>query len=437
MSDYWGSSKLPNVLTVLLILLITDTVIGGPVGVFFRGERHVILTLIFLVGLYLGVRKWKNANCKFPPWSSHYLWPLYFFLSSQIWVFGVPIMSGGSCRLAIEDAQSLVMLPIAALILYVMQGAEIIQILLKIVVWGTLVLALCQVGLWLWLEFFPTNPASYYGYIEAFFNTKDSIFIFWQPSPMGGYVRVFWVSSLWLAIAVFAAPIVTKKKWLFFIEFVLAWAICVSYTRGMWLGVGVALLICTVVNYGSAFMKCRVPQIINWWGVLLSILCAVAIFTAVNYFAHGAHGLLSRLYVETEPSIAERMIQAELLLDKWKERPWMGFGYGAYLQKHHSVDSRPYLYEMMPFALLMKLGVIGFGLHLAALSGLFVSIIKRARTSNSGLMLGGGAAAFLLAAHTNPVLYSFVGMTAILLVLIWWSDLISSVIEADSEGTVK
>jgi len=117
---------------------------------------------------------------------------------------------------------------------------------------------------------------------------------------------------------------------------------------------------------------------------------------------------------------------------------------GAYMLDHFSVESRPYLYEMMPFALLMKLGIVGFGLYLAAIFGLLLSMVKGMVKSGNKLVFSGATISFFLAANTNPILYSFVGMVAVSFILIWWVELIGTngdgvlfVREATSEGEVK
>lgn len=425
-------SRVEVVIVSLLALLFIDTILGGPVGIFFRGERHLILLFILLASLFLG-KKISQSSSKQPlSYKAYFLWPLWFFLASLIWVFVMPAIAGGRIEYALRDAESLVVLPIASLIVYLMQGIKYTEILFKIVLLFSVILALCQVGLWTWLEFFPTAPESYYPYIEAIFKNRDSVSIFWQPSPTGGYVRVFWISSIWLVLAVFvAAAIVTSKKLLLFIEFLLGFAICVTYTRGLWLGVGAGMLFCTAMNYGVVLLKKPVPVVQSWRAVLIGIFCATITFSSVDYLARGQAGLAARLYATTEagaimePSLAERAIQVRLLMDKWKERPWMGFGYGAYLPNHMRNASCPYSYEMLPFALLMKLGIVGLGLLVAAIAGLLLSVIGGVGGLGNKLMFCGATISFFLAANTNPILYSFVGMTVTLFILLWWADLIS------------
>jgi len=95
------------------------------------------------------------------------------------------------------------------------------------------------------------------------------------------------------------------------------------------LGVGAVMMMCTTVNYGMLLTKNRASIVQNWGAALMGIFCAVAVFTSVDYLARGQAGLFSRLDKITEASFAERAIQTRLLLDKWQERPWMGFGYGC------------------------------------------------------------------------------------------------------------
>lgn len=341
--------------------------------------------------------------------------------------------------LAIEDAQSLIILPIASLVAYSMQQKKMATQLMQWITGLALMLAICHVFLWIWLNCYPQPPGHYYHYISAVFHTTDSIFIFWQNAENGGYVRVFWISSIWVTVAVFIAPLIANKIKLFLIELILGSAICVTFTKGVWLGIFVAIIFCSGVIL-FALGKCKSERdslIKSWWYVLLALTCSIFFVMFLDYVINGRVSLLSRVsfFEITDASISniiidesatERILQTKALLSQWEQRPLMGFGYGAFVSDHVRDPSRPFLYEMLPFALLMKLGIVGFSLYLISLFGLILSVLYKKRGTSEGLMFIGTVIAFFIAAHTNPILYSFVGMTVVFFILIWWIEMMSA-----------
>lgn len=431
-----GYEGLEKVLVGLLALLIADTIVGGPIGLFFRGERHLILALIVIVAGYLGFSRWHECRTLTVGGGRNFLWPLVFFLVSLIWILLVPMYVTGNVGMALRDAQSLILLPIASLLLYAITDLKsAIRRLLKVVVILSVCLAIFQLVFWFWLELKPTPTNVYYPILEAIFNTTQSMFVGWHHSPSGGYVRVVWVSSIWLVAAVFVAPLVMGKKWLLMVELILGAAIYISYTRGIWLGVATGVLFCTVANYiGLVFKKRNTSPIKNWVIVLLGLFFATIVISSVDFAVRGQFGFLSRMVdfspdasgvsasgvnLVVDESISERSNQAILLMKMWRDRPLMGGGYGAYMPDHFSDEHAPYSYEMLPFALLMKLGMVGFALYLLFWARMIVYALRRDNTDHN-ILFAGGLTAFLLAAHTNPLLFNFVGMSVVLFFLLWW-----------------
>lgn len=432
--------------TVFFIaLLIADTIIGGPIGLLFRGERHLLLVMIVIAGGGLCFSRWRDTDTACEPIQKRFLWPLGFFLISLIWILLIPLLITGGVFMALRDAQSLVMLPIVTMLLFAIVNLGIlVKRLLKVVVIFSMCLAIFQVACWFWLELRPTSTEIYYPILATIFNTTQSIFVGWHSAPGGGYVRVIWVSSIWLVVAIFVAPLVVDRKWLFFVELFIGMAIYVSYTRGIWLGVLVGVLLCTIANYVVLVLSRRSAFPIKNWGIVLSgLMCAVLVISSVDFVARGQFGFLSRMVdfstVEVsgneddgehskfakplvDESVSERKIQADLLLLKWSERPWMGWGYGAYISDHFRDDQAPYSYEMLPFALLMKLGVIGLAIYLAFWAGLILDVFKRTSPELS-ILYSGGLSTFLLASHTNPFFFNFAGISIVMFFLLWWASL--------------
>jgi len=443
MSALNGCVSLEKATVFLLGLLVADTIIGGPIGLLFRGERHLILAILLIAGGGLIVYRWRYAEISSAHIQNRYFWPLSFFLLSLIWMLLVPTFTAGDISLALRDAQSLIMLPVATLLIIAISDLEsAVKRLFMVVVIAAVCLALFQMSFWFWLEFMSIPTDEYYPILESVFNTSRSIFVGWQYAPSGGYVRVVWVSSIWLVIAIFVAPLVVDRKWLFLVELILGMAVYVSYTRGIWLGVVAGVLFCTIANHlRLAFGKHSSAPLKNWGVVIVALVFAVISISTLDYAARGQYGFLSRVVdfssssssenghlngaeasLVIDASTSERRVQAGLLVEKWSDRPWMGWGYGAYIQNHFSDDLAPYSYEMLPFALLMKTGVVGFTIYLVFWASLVVYALKSSRSGYS-ILFTGGLSAFLLASHTNPFLFNFVGMSAVMFFLVWWASI--------------
>ncbi|CAH0343191.1 hypothetical protein [Rhizobium sp. CECT 9324] len=113
-------------------------------------------------------------------------------------------------------------------------------------------------------------------------------------------------------------------------------------------------------------------------------------------------------------------VKSRELLEMWRVRPWFGHGYGAYIPDLVRHQERPFLYEMVPFALLMKLGIVGFGLYCGFLA--FVSYRLWSLSADAGLALAllPAFVGYLCQIHTNPVFFSFTGMFIFSILLSLW-----------------
>lgn len=113
--------------------------------------------------------------------------------------------------------------------------------------------------------------------------------------------------------------------------------------------------------------------------------------------------------------------QSYRLMNKWTERPILGFGYGSYIEDFIRVEEESdykFSYEMQLPALFMKIGILGIlSWGLIAVSMLYV-IKKEFKydyvKSLSWLLL---FLSFLISVQTNPFLLSFIGMSVLLYLL--------------------
>ena len=95
----------------------------------------------------------------------------------------------------------------------------------------------------------------------------------------------------------------------------------------------------------------------------------------------------------------------------------IGHGFGAYIEDYLRSVERPFSYEMQAPAMLMKTGVVGIGLF-----GVFIISMMLAVQKNRISLLEKCSWYYLLIAfgisvQTNPLLFSYTGMSVILFLL--------------------
>lgn len=105
------------------------------------------------------------------------------------------------------------------------------------------------------------------------------------------------------------------------------------------------------------------------------------------------------------------------MFEKWKSSPLIGHGFGAYIEDYLRSVERPFSYEMQAPAMLMKTGVVGIGLF-----GVFIISMMLAVQKNRIALLEKCSWYYLLIAfgisvQTNPLLFSYTGMSVILFLL--------------------
>ncbi len=117
----------------------------------------------------------------------------------------------------------------------------------------------------------------------------------------------------------------------------------------------------------------------------------------------------------TALSQALRDEQDAALLGKWAESPWIGFGYGAYVEDCIRNVQFPFMYESLIPALLLKLGLVGllgWGAFVAAMvyfacKAMWKKPLKFWTWIGIGLAYG-------MAVQTNPFLFTFPGFSIML-----------------------
>lgn len=405
-----------------------------------RGERHALLAFMVAAAVYQIWSIRKDVTCRVHRWSWVLAVPTLFFLINLLWISPFGCHTSEQCRYGLTDAQSLVLLPSTTLIFFALGGRTIeLMHLGRWIVTMCALLGLAQAILWLILRFNPVPHEVIYHYVNIYFGTRESIAILDQPSHQGSYFRIVWISSYWLLFGVFIAPLIYGRKInLLFVQAIFGIAIIASYTRGIWLGLILGTIMFTaLINILSWSAPDREAhrRLRSQWNISLAGLALSGLIVLCLDWTQGSSGLLmSRFYLPShstsstqieqlsirDESAIERKAQALKLIEMWKQRPMTGHGYGAYVKDHFSLDDRPFLYEMVPFALLMKLGILGFGLYLAFLAFILIRLLLMATKSATSVALLSGLTGYLIQAHTNPVFFSFTGMLIFSLFIFLW-----------------
>jgi hypothetical protein len=121
-----------------------------------------------------------------------------------------------------------------------------------------------------------------------------------------------------------------------------------------------------------------------------------------------------------------RLYQIKSLLEAWSNHPVLGKGFGSHAD-YIRVESAPFSYEMVGFALLMKLGVVGILLWIVSAGFILLYAFQVAwRWGRYHWLIWWMSTSIIFSAVslTNPYLLNFIGMSIVLFLVleIDWED---------------
>jgi hypothetical protein len=347
-----------------------------------------------------------------------------FLVLQSAWATIVPIMLNADLTYTIAEARPFLVLVLLVLTLVafsVEECAHALRGMLVIAVVASSLLAAAQVGLWILGTVLP----EWQWIIPIVLNllSQDRQFLYVGPMP-DGFFRVFWISSLWFLVAYFWVPLVFQRgPRLMLLRGLLVSGILVTYSRGLWLGIvaGVAL------SHVASMKKKRSAKArpLKGIGVAAAAVLLITLLISTGQLERGFNRVTSAV-AKDDPSINERARQVPYLMELWYKSPVLGNGYGSYTTDYVRSRSAPFSYENMPVAFLAKLGLLGL-----ISSALFIMFwfadtwrARRDLPEESNALLG-SAAAYMVAALTNPMLVNFVGMTIVGCLLFHWSCIVA------------
>lgn len=414
------AGRLPAAVLLLPAAFIVEVILGGPFGNY--GGLSVRLLLLGASGAVLIfallVRGRVVRASLFPMLSV-----VGFLILNGIWVAIVPVLAGMNMHWALREPHAFIVLVLVVLILALLRRDELavaVSRLQQVVVVTSLVLAVFQVGLWLigtllgdlqWVV--PLALGAVYG------GASGQLYVGALPD---GFFRVFWISTLWCVLGFFWVPVAfpsSRLRWLF--RGLLLLDLLVSYSRGIWLG----LLVGLIVAAGARLSRINVGRALVRAGRVTS-LAAVALFgvLAATGSLESAIGRFRSTGSREDASISARIEQAPYLLRLWYEHPLMGSGYGAYSQRHLRSQETPYSYEHMPYALLAKVGLLGIVFSSVFFAGWAVTAWQaRREVPEQVASFLGSCTALLIGEMTNPMVLNFVSMCIFACLLLQWAHI--------------
>jgi hypothetical protein len=330
---------------------------------------------------------------------------------------------GTKIHWALREPHGSIVLVLVVLTLAVFRPAEVAGLMprmQRLVVVTSLLLALFQVGLWLVGTIVPGLRWVVLVALDVVFRGGREQFFVGDTGD--GFFRVFWISTLWCVLGFFWAPVVVRDLRLRRVcQLLLLMDLFVSYSRGIWLGLFVGLVVAVAAQVTGANAR-----------KVLSRFAAVGLAGVVTIggilAATGALDLGIRRFQSTtsrkDVSIGARVEQAPYLLALWYEHPILGSGYGAYSPSNIRSQDAPYSYEHMPYALLAKLGllgVVGTGVFFAGWGITAWEVRRRAPAQVASFLAA--CTALLVAEMTNPMVLNFVSMTIFACLLLQWAAL--------------
>jgi hypothetical protein len=279
----------------------------------------------------------------------------------------------------------------------------------------TVLLALAHLGIWALLVTNFVSPEVFSVAANLVSAGSDGDSFLRIAELDGGGFRVFWSSSIFLLGGIYflavTRPRPMKVRW--FVALGLAiLALGATYIRAFLGAITIFVLLTYLLRkfYASRQVQFPIVTILGIW-----VVGIVSVSVAIN------PTFLSTIGLARDASDVDRVEQATALLSQFQAHPLVGTGFGSYVYQVIRGADAPYSYELVFYALLMKLGVIGM-IALVLILGLALKLAgarKVASTRSSDFALWTAFMTGLwFAGATNPMVTNFVGMTIVVLVFV-------------------
>lgn len=408
--------------TVALIFI--ELVLGGLGHLFGLPIRKGLFVIGILFSIYMIYRE----NIKI---SKNFIIPIVVVILYAAYGSILGLIKGNSIGDIISDANTFLgILYILLLIAYVKNSRERIYTIFKIFINCAVVVSILTIGLFFFSRIYLPNDVT----IISKYNYLNGIFRYGLISGLvlsNNYARVYLYNGIFMQLAVSLLMIkllnknISTKFWDTIKLTILIIGIYVSNTRGFWIGtLGVAVL---VVMY-FLFRKVKDSLSIKVLIIPIAILMVVGFGISKTVVAPQSNNVPveqetikdrveSIVDFENDLSNKVRAVQLRFLIEKIKEHPILGSGFGAHIYEYTEYSKENNLpgaalssnFELYYVELMFKTGLVGITIFFGYMLLNFIKLIKlvfvkKLASQDEQVLVGWsiGTMSILASSITNP-----------------------------------
>jgi hypothetical protein len=403
---------LQRVFLVSGIMILVDIAFFGP-GIVVPGLGVSLRRIMFVV--ILGALGFRRLIATRPFTNDEVAFLALILAFAVFWGMAIPLSYGYPLAYSFADVSPWLGLVIVALWpwdAWPVEGQW--RKFCRFIVGAMIVLALAHIAIWALLvsDIVPKEAFELTANLASA-NGDDS---FLRIVPLNdGQFRVFWSSSIFLLGGIYFLFVSRKtatKLWWWVALTLACLALATTYIRAFLGAIAIFFFLAALFGYVYRQRPIRLPiatVLIMWVSSILFV--SVAINPAI----------LSAIGLARDESDLDRIEQSAALLAQFTSHPIFGTGFGSYVYQVVRATETPFSYELVFYALLMKLGVAGILMLLAILVlGLRITLASQLaarRPINFATWLA-FTTGLWFAGATNPMATNFVGMTIIVLLFI-------------------
>ncbi|WP_304406449.1 O-antigen ligase [uncultured Clostridium sp.] len=411
-----------NVFNVVTALIFIEFVLGGLGHILNLPIRKGLFAVGILFSLYMIFRERIKIEKRF-------LIPIIVVCIYIAYGSIIGLINGNSFGDIFSDVNSFLgVLYILLLIVYVRGKSENISKILNIFVNCATIVAVITIALFVISRIYLPNDL----HIIAIYNDLNTKLQYGLISGLvlsNNYARVYLYNGIFmqLAVAIMFIKLFNKEKNIFGILklAILLIGIYVSNTRGFWLGtIGVVFLSFAYYLWRVKKYKLTIKNVLI--AIIPLILVAIILPKTIvsvspeQNLPQSSGSIKDRVEsitdFENDESNKVRAIQLRFLVDKIKEKPVLGWGFGShiyeypqYMQDNGLQPVSSSSFELYYVELLFKTGVIGvlifFGYLIYNFVKLLIILFKKGLKQKDEQMLVGwtiGTMSILASSITNP-----------------------------------
>ncbi len=421
--------SLDSIYNFITLIILMELVLGGLGNLFGYPIRKVLFVVGVLSSIYVIYKEKIKIDIKF-------IIPIVVVGIYTIYGSIVGLINGNSFSDIFSDANSFLgIIYILLLIAYIKGKNKNVNKMFNIIINCAVIVALITIGLFFFSRLYLPNETiiiTKYNWL----NKKLQYGLISGLVLSNNYARVYLFNGIFmqLASAVVFIRLLDKNNSKKVSEIVkisiLLIAIYVSNTRGFWIGtIGVVLLVLIYYiwrrkKFNLTIKNILIPIIPL---IIVSMLISKSIVQPSNNnveIPQATESIKDRFEAigdfENDISNKIRAIQFKFLIEKFKEKPVSGWGFGAHINEyseymvengHHAVKTNNF--ELYYVELLFKTGVIGIAIFFGYLLYNFIVLIKllfgkvlerEAETNLVGWTIG--TMSILASSITNPYIAS-------------------------------